>query len=157
MDSREITRSLIPWRFFRELDEPRDYFDSVFYRSLVPFFGRYPFGENGWGPALEITEKDDKYVITAELPGMKLEDIEVIVHDQTLSIKGEKKHKEEVKEDGYRYSEVSYGTFHRTVSLPADVGDGKIEATYEDGVLAIGVPKKQESKPKKVTIESKKK
>jgi HSP20 family protein len=117
----------------------------------------FSFGENSWGPALEIGEHDDKYTIKAELPGMKQEEIEVSVLDHTLSIKGEKKHKEEVKKNGYHYSEVSYGTFYRSVTLPADVTTDKIEANYEDGVLVVNVPRTPEAKPKKVTVQSKKK
>lgn len=157
MERRNAEKSLIPWSFLRELDEPHDYLNSLFYRSISPLFRGFPLEERYWGPAMEITEADDKYIIKAELPGMKREEIEVISIDHTLSIKGEKKDKEEVNEDGYRYSEVSYGTFHRTVTLPADVTPGKIQASYEDGVLVINIPRTQESKPKKVTIESKKK
>ena len=157
MDRRDSTRSLIPWRFLRELDEPGDYFDSLFYRPIAPLFRRFPLEEKDWGPALEIREAEDKYIIKAELPGMKQEDIEVTVLDHTLSIKGEKKCEEEVKEDGYHYCELAYGTFHRTVTLPPDVNTGKIEARYEDGVLEVNVPRIAEIKPRKVTVESKKK
>lgn len=157
MANQDSSLSLIPWRFLVELDEPRDYFDSLFYRSVSPLFRRFPFGEKYWGPAMEISETDDKYVIKAELPGMKQDEIEVSAVDHTLSVKGEKKHKEEVKDDGYHYSEVSYGSFHRTVSLPADATTDQIEANYEDGVLVINIPRKPEAKPKKIAIESKKK
>jgi len=157
MERRNTDKSLIPWRFLRELDEPHDYLNSLFYRSVSPFFRGFPLEERYWGPAMEISEADDKYIIKAELPGMKRDEIEVTSIDHTLSIKGEKKHKEEVNEDGYYYSEVSYGSFHRTMTLPADVTTGKIVASYEDGVLVVNVPRTQESKPKKVVIESKKK
>ena len=115
------------------------------------------FEELGQIPALEIMEDGGKYLVKAEVPGMKQEDIEVTVLDHTLTIKGEKKCEEETKEDGYHYCEVSYGTFQRTVKLPSDVNTEKIKAKYEDGVLQLEIPKTVESKPKKVAIQGKNK
>jgi HSP20 family protein len=111
----------------------------------------------GWAPAIDVFEKDDKFVVKAELPGMKEEDINVSVVGDTLTIKGERKAESEAKEKDYYYCERSYGSFSRSLALPSNVDAQKIEANYEDGVLEISLPKIPEVKPKKVSVSAKKK
>ena len=106
---------------------------------------------------MEVFEKEDKYVVKAELPGMKEEDLDVSVSEDTLTIKGERKAETEVKEEDYYCCERSYGSFFRSVALPSTVDAKKIEASYEDGVLEVSLPKAAEVKPKKVAISAKKK
>ncbi len=113
--------------------------------------------ERRWMPAIDIFEKDNKFVVKAELPGMNEEDIDVSVVGDTLTIKGEKKTESEVKDKDYYRSERSYGSFMRSISLPATVNADKIEAKYEDGVLEVSLPKVAEVKPKKVKVSAKKK
>ena len=93
--------------------------------------------EMGWAPVIEVFEKEDKYVVKAELPGMKEEDIDVSVLGDTLTIKGERKAESEVKEENYYCCERSYGSFFRSIALPSNINAQKIEATFEDGVLEI--------------------
>lgn len=105
-----------------------------------------------WAPAVDIHEEKDKYVIEADLPGIKPDDIEVSITNGTLSIKGERK--EENKVDGQSYSRIEriYGNFHRQFTLP-DVADSEnIKADYENGVLILSIPKKEAAKPKRITI-----
>jgi len=113
--------------------------------------------EMGWAPAIEVFEKEDKFVVKAELPGMKEEDIDISVVGDTLTIKGERKAESEVKEEDYYCCERSFGSFSRSVAVPPNVDAKKIDASFEDGVLEIGLPKAPEVKPKKVTISAKKK
>lgn len=108
-------------------------------------------------PRIEIHEKEDKFVVKAELPGMKEEDVDVSISDDTLTIRGEKKAESEVKEEDYYCSECSYGSFSRSIGLPSNIDTQKIEASYEDGVLEVTLPKAAEVKPKKVTVVAKKK
>lgn len=137
--------------------EPLDYFDSFFFRPVVPFsWQRFPGEDLPAIPAVEMIEKDDKYVVKAELPGIKEDDIEVVVKDGNLAIKGEKKYENDVKEEDYHYRETSYGSFYRTLSLPSNISEGKIAARYEDGVLEIDLPKEAETKTKKIAISKKK-
>ena len=103
-----------------------------------------------------VFEKEDKFVVKAELPGMREDDIDVSVVGDTLTIKGEKKTEAEVKEDDYYHCERSYGSFFRSVALPSHVDAKKIEASYEEGVLEITLPKVPEVKPKKVPVTVKK-
>jgi HSP20 family protein len=108
--------------------------------------------ERGWAPAIEVFEKEDRFVVKAELPGMKQEDIDLSVVGDTLTIKGQRKAETEVREEDYYCCERSYGSFFRSVALPSTVDAKKIEASYEDGVLEVTLPKAPEVKPKKVPI-----
>ncbi len=118
---------------------------------------RVPVGERGWIPAIDVFEKDDKFVVKAELPGMKEEDIDVSVVGDTLTIKGEKEMETETKEEDYYQWERAYGSFYRAIPLPSTVDASKIEASYEDGVLEVTLPKAAEVKPKKITVSARKK
>jgi HSP20 family protein len=103
-------------------------------------------------PSLDVYEEKDTVVIKAELPGMKKEDIEVHLTGETLTIKGEKRQEEEVKEDDYYRRERSYGSFLRSVDLPCEVKSGDIKASFKDGVLDIRLPKTEEAKKKAVAV-----
>ena len=113
--------------------------------------------ERGWAPAIEVFEKEDKFVVKAELPGMKEEDIDVSVIGDTLTLKGERKAETEVKEEDYYCCERSYGSFFRSIALPSTVDAKKIEASYENGILEVSLPKAAEVRPTKVSVTAKKK
>ncbi len=108
-------------------------------------------------PAVDVFEKEDKFVVKAELPGMKEDNIDVSVVGDTLSIKGEKKTETEVKNEDYYRCERSYGTFYRSIPLPSNVDVDKIEASFDDGVLEVNLPKSAKVKPKKISVSAKKK
>ena len=151
------SRGLIPWQPFRAMEEMERRFDEMFGRGFLPSgWRRLPLEERAWAPALDVFEKDDKFVVKAELPGMKEKDIDVSVMGNMLVIRGEKKSETEVKEEDYYCCEHSYGNFYRSISLPSTVDATKIEANYEDGILAISLPKAPEVKPKKIAISAKK-
>jgi HSP20 family protein len=143
--------SMVPWRPARDFDELERRFEEFFGQPL------WLTGERGWMPAVDVFEKDDKFIVKAELPGLKKEDIDVSVTDSTLQIKGEKKSESEVKEKDYYRSERSYGSFYRAVPLPARVNPDKIQADFEDGVLEVTLSKSAASRPKKVTVTARKK
>ncbi len=156
LDRWQPTRRL-PWRLFRELEETGRQFDSLFDTPLWPaVWRRLPAQEREWSPAIEVFEKEDKYVVKAELPGLKEEDVDVSVNDDTLCLKGEKKTEHEVNEEEYHWSERTFGSFLRTIKLPSNVDTKKIEAEYENGMLEITLPKMAEVKPKKITVKPKK-
>ena len=113
--------------------------------------------QRGWTPAIEVFEKEDRFLVKAELPGMKEEDIDISAVGDTLTIKGERKVESEVKEEDYYCCERSYGSFFRSIALPSHVDAQKIEASYEDGVLEVSLPKIPEVKPKKISVSAKKK
>ncbi len=143
---------ITPWRPFRNMEEWDRQFDDFF----SPSMWRWP-NEKNWVPSVDIFEKDDKFVVKAELPGMKEEDIDVSVVGDTLTVKGEKKTETEVNEEDYYRCERSYGNFYRSIPLPSTVDANKIEANYQDGVLEVTLPKAAEVKPKKIAVSAKKK
>jgi len=152
------TRGLTTWNPLRELEEMERRFNDIFSRSYLPsIWRRIPVEERGWVPAMEVFEKEDKFVVKAELPGMKQEDIDVSVVGDTLTIKGERKAESEIKEEDYYCCERSYGSFYRSVALPSNVDAKKIGADYEDGILEVSLPKVPEVKPKKISVLAKKK
>ena len=152
------TRGLTPWSPFAELDDIERRMGEIFERPFLPsIWRRFPIEQMNWAPAIDIFEKGDKFIVKAEVPGMKEDDFSISVEGDMLNIKGEKKTESEVKEEDYYRSERSYGSFLRSIALPSTVDAGKIEAEYADGVLEISIPKKAEIKPKKVTIKKKEK
>jgi len=148
----------VPWRPFQELDEMEQRLDEAFGHPFLPaMWRRLPRAVTEWAPAIEVFEKEDKFVVKAEVPGIKEEDIDISVIGDTLTIKGEKKAETETKEEDYYCCERSYGSFFRSIALPSNVDINKIEADCEDGVLEISLPKTAEVKPKKVTVSARKK
>lgn len=105
-----------------------------------------------WHPFVDIAETDDDIIVTAELPGMKKEDIKIIVQDNVLTLQGEKKGESEDKKRNYHRVERIYGSFIRNFRLPSSVVIDKINAEYKDGVLNVVLPKSEEAKPKEVNI-----
>lgn len=148
------------WRNFRtEMDRLFDRFAGGF---GLPSLSRMFDGGNGAfetsfsvpSPAVDITEDAAGYRLSAELPGMAEQDIEVSVTDDTLTIKGEKKQETEKQDKNYYLSERSYGSFQRSFVLPDSVDADKINAEFAKGVLTVTLPKKPEAKvePKKIEV-----
>lgn len=123
------------------------------------FFRRFPSlrweKEFETVPAVDMFDKDDEIVVKAEIPGIDKENIKISVSDNVLTIKGEMKKEEEVKEEDYYYAERSYGSFSRSLTLPAKVAEDKIKAEYKDGILEVHLPKAAESKPKEIKVDVK--
>ena len=109
----------------------------------------------GMSPAVDMYDKKDEIVVKAEIPGVPKENVKISLSDNTLTIKGEMKKEEEVKEEDYYYAERSYGSFARALSLPAKVKADKIKANFKDGILEIHLPKSEEAKPKEIKIDVK--
>lgn len=105
-----------------------------------------------WHPVVDMYDEDDRIVIKAELPGMEKKDISVEVKDQVLTLRGERNHDNEVKEEKYYRRERTYGKFQRAFSLPADVNSDNITADFKDGLLKIEVPKPEKQKPKEIMV-----
>jgi HSP20 family protein len=123
-----------------------DLFNSFFDEWDSPFLAR------GRWPALDIGENKDAFVVKAEVPGCKAEDIDISVQGNTLTISGEKKHEEEKKEKGYYHVERSYGSFRRDLNLATEIDADKINAVCENGVLTLTLPKSEKAKPVKVEV-----
>ena len=122
--------------------------DAFFERPHIHYFEGFDFGV-----PMDINEMKDKYVVTAEIPGMGAKDFNVTLNGNLLTVKGEKKSEYQKDEGGCYWSERSYGTFSRTVRLPDNIKHdaSKVKASYKDGVLKVEVPK-GESKSKQLQI-----
>lgn len=105
-----------------------------------------------WTPATDVYEDKENFVVQAELPGLKREDIEVALHDGTLTISGERKAKTRSEGAEVYGAERCVGRFYRAVALPATVAPEKVKAGYTDGVLTVTLPKTEEAKPKKIDV-----
>jgi HSP20 family protein len=112
------------------------------------------WGVSTWAPPVDIYETDDALILKAELPGVSKDDVSVEIHQNTLILRGQRKHEAEVKEDRYHRVERAYGTFQRSFVLPTQVNQEKVQATYKDGVLELRLPKSEAAKPKRVAIQS---
>jgi HSP20 family protein len=105
-----------------------------------------------WFPSLDVSETKNEIVVKAEVPGMDPKDIDISLSNGTLTIKGEKKQEREEKEEDYHLVERHYGSFMRSVMLPTEVKQDKINASYKNGVLKVVLPKFEEAKKKEVKI-----
>ena len=142
---------LTPWSSFGRLSDLRDEIDRLFESPLTELT-RTSNLLSGWNPALDVFEDKDNFTVKAELPGMKKEDIEVSLHDGSLSISGERK-SESKHEDAEVYrAERFFGRFQRTVTLPAPVAPDKVKAQYKDGVLTVTLAKTEQAKPKQIDV-----
>lgn len=144
-------KELTPWRPFTELSSLRREMD----RLWENFFGERPLTriwEREWAPFLDMSETKDNFVVKAEVPGIDAKDIDISLTGDVLSIKGEKKQEKEEKEEDYHLIERNYGSFSRSVRLPAEVESGKIKASYKNGILSITLPKSEKVKAREVKI-----
>ena len=107
---------------------------------------------DGWTPAIDLYEDKENLFVKVELPGLKKDEIEVSMHDGTLSISGERKAATEDSSRQTFRSERFFGRFHRTVELPKPVAVDKIKAAYKDGILTVTLPKTEEAKPKQIEV-----
>jgi HSP20 family protein len=146
--------TLIRWTDpFRDITTLQDRMNQLFGNFLERGHGREEgLGTGVWMPAVDIYETKDAICVRAELPGMDKEAIGVEVKEGVLTLQGERKFEKEVKEENYHRIERSYGTFHRSFTLPSSVDGEKVTARMKDGVLQVNLPKKEQAKPKQIKI-----
>lgn len=148
----DMKKWLTPWEPLKELEEIRREIDDIF--EMRPFrFGLKPLLARSFSPAIDIIDKKDKLVVKAEVPGVDKKDMTISISDDELVIKGEVKREQEVNEKDYYHSERFYGTFSRSIALPAMVDKSKAKASYKDGILEITLPKAESEKSKEVKLE----
>lgn len=149
-----MATTLKPYSPFAELGELRDRLDRVFGDLFQDLTDK---DRRTWRLSVDVIEEDDRYKVLADLPGFKPDDVKIEVEDDVLSISGEHQESEEQKEQDYVRRERRYGSFSRSLALPPGVSADDIEATFENGVLEVSIPKpKAEEKPaKKVEIKAK--
>ena len=142
---------LATWPTFGRLTNLRDEIDRLFEAPLAELVRNSQL-LSGWTPTLDVYEEKDHFTVKAELPGMKKEDIEVAMHEGSLSISGERKSESKHEDSEVYRAERFFGRFQRTVTLPVPVAVDKIQAQYKDGVLTITLPKTEEAKPKRIEV-----
>ncbi len=143
--------SMIRWEPFREVLNLRQAMDKFMEDGL-----RYPgvFTE-GTMPSVDIFETDNDFVVKASVPGVKQEDLDISIVGATLTIKGEIKAEEEQKGKNYYRQECRYGSFARSLTLPAELNADKAEANMENGILTLTIPKMEKAKPKAIKVKAK--
>jgi HSP20 family protein len=139
---------------FGEMVTLRQAMDRLFEDSLVSPLTLRSFNGEAVAPPLDVHQTPDEIVITAALPGIKPEDVDITITGQTLSIRGEFKADEEIRRDQYLYRERRYGTFHRQLQLPVRVQGDAANATFENGELRLSIPKAEEVKPRQIQVKA---
>lgn len=144
--------NLTRWEPVREFMTLREAMD----RLLDDAFTR-PIGQDGFTtlPAMDLMETDDEVIVKAVLPGLKAEDVQLSVTGDVFTLRGEVKQEDERKDATYHIREQRYGTFERSVQLPANVVTDKAKAEFENGILTVTLPKSEEVKPRTITIKPK--
>ena len=143
-------RALAPWK---GTDMLRQEMDRLFDRFFAPRWEEFELvGE--WAPKVDMSETKDAVVVKAEIPGVEQKDINVSLQDQMLSIKGEKHHEKEEKDEKYHRVERSSGAFARTFRMPVAVESEKVTATFKDGVLLVTLPKSPAAKGTMIPVKA---
>ncbi len=123
-------------------------------RMFEDFFGeqRSRLDEGTWLPAVDMSEDESEFVVHAELPGMSKDDIDINIEDNCLILSGEKEQEKKGEGENYHSMERSYGKFKRSFTLPTGIKADDVQATFQDGVLKVHLPKAEEAKPKKISV-----
>jgi len=136
---------------FRELFDLQRGINQLFEDS-VGKTSRDGIALSAWTPAVDIYEDENSFLVKLELPEVDKKNVKINLHDNTLSISGERRIENEEKSGGYHRVERSYGEFYRSFSLPPNVNTEGINAQFKDGVLRLTLPKKEEAKPKQISV-----
>lgn len=146
--------SIVRWDPMKELEDMQRRFQNYFATPSLGSLSNEQLSTPQWMPACDISETPEAYSIHAELPDVKKEDIKVTVQDGVLTLLGERKMEKEEKNKRYHRVERSYGRFQRSFTLPTAVDEGKVAATYKDGVLNLLVPKATgaSAQPKEIRV-----
>ena len=146
--------ALTRWNQLKQLEALQHGLGSLFSRAPAqwPEGQEEPLAVAEWSPLVDISEDDKEYLIKAELPEVKKEDVKVTAEDGTLTIMGERKFEKEEKGKKYHRIERSYGNFTRSFTLPEAVKAEKVGAEFKDGILLIRLPKDERAKPKSIEV-----
>jgi HSP20 family protein len=141
------------WDPFRELEEMSTRLNRLFgQRSLRQLPGETDDGFGDWVPAMDVQETEKEYLIKADLPAVRRDDVKVGIDNGILTLEGERQEEKEEKGKKFHRIERSYGRFVRRVSVPSDVDPAKVAADFKDGVLSVHLPKAENAKPKSIDI-----
>jgi HSP20 family protein len=145
--------ALVQWNPARDLMRMREDMNrlfSQFFREGDDEEGTWLTG--AWAPPVDIHETDEALILKAELPGFSKDDVHVELHNNRLTLRGERRHETEVKEEQYHRRERAYGSFQRTFQLPTTIDQDKVKASFQNGILELRLPKSEAAKPKRIGI-----
>ena len=147
-------RDLTPWS--TDLATELSHIQREMNRMLDTFFRGDALDDGSfgsfWTPAVDISEREDAYLVELELPGLTKDDVKITMEDNILTIRGEKKQEKDENQGNYHRSERVYGSFQRSFTLPTTVKSDKVEAQYKNGMLTVTLPKVEEAKPKAIEV-----
>lgn len=146
-----MINTLTRWEPFRELEELQNRLSTIVSRAPRQN-GREDMTIADWVPTADITEDEKEYLIKAELPDLRKEDVKVTVENGVLTISGERKFEKEEKKKKYHRVERAYGRFVRSFTLPDDADANGVKADFKDGMLFVHLPKNEKAKPKQIEV-----
>src|SRR3954447_12463984 len=147
-----MQQTLTRWEPLREMEEFQNRLSTLFGRPLRRGNGREEITLPEWTPLADITEDDKEYLIKAELPDLRKEDVKVTVENGVLTISGERKFEKEEKKKKYHRVERAYGRFVRSFTLPDDADANGVKAEFKDGMLTVHLPKNEKANPKQIEV-----
>lgn len=127
-------------------------FDQAFNDFVSPLTSSEEVGERAWIPAVDVLESEETLTVTAELPGMRKEDVDITLEDGVLKISGERHFEKDDERESYRRIERAYGRFSRAFTLPRNVDRSRVEAQFDNGLLRIVLPKSEDARARKIDI-----
>jgi HSP20 family protein len=142
---------IIRWNPFREMVSMRNAMDRMFEDALIG--PEWDWGQaSSWQLSLDIVENDEDFTVKASIPGINPDDLEITLSGKNLTIKGETKGESESDQGKYHLRERRYGSFSRRVSLPTEINDKEVKASYDSGVLTLTLPKSEGTKPRRIEV-----
>ena len=144
--------TLVRWDPFRELEDMSERLNRVFSRPSLRNSGKENLTVADWMPTVDISETEGEYLIKAELPEVRKEDVKVTVENGVLTLQGERRQEKEEKGKRFHRVERSYGSFVRSFTLPESVDESSVKAEYKDGALNLHLPKSEKVKPKAIDV-----
>lgn len=144
--------AIVRWEPFREMMALEERLNRLIQQGLGPV--RDQESLQAWAPPVDIYETEKEIVVKADLPEVKPEDVDIRMENNTLTLRGERRFEKDVKDENYHRVERLYGSFSRTFALPGTVDADKIDARYEQGVLRVILPKREEARPKQIRVKA---
>lgn len=146
--------SIVRYDPFRDLRTLQEEVNRLFSNNLTPSYGDEGIGRGAWNPNVDIYENKDQIVLEAELPGMNREDFDLTIENNVITLRGERRFEKKDDADNYHRVERAYGSFTRSFTLPQAVSGDGAAAEYRNGVLRITLPKREETKARRIEVTS---
>jgi HSP20 family protein len=146
--------TIVRWEPFRELSSLQTEMNRLFNAAFGDMPNSGTGGSRRWIPAMDLLETDDDFVLRADLPGMTESDVNIELEDNVLTVSGERKSEHEDRREGFHRLERAFGSFSRSLTLPKGIDPEAVNASFNQGVLEVRVPKPEQRKPRRISIGS---